>query len=300
MSELLRPRLGARALTVHVALFVATCVTTYLAQDAIFAATLMTILLCHEMGHFVAARRRGVDVTLPYFIPLPPQISLGTMGAVIKMRSAIDDRDALFDVGASGPIAGLVVAVPLLVIGLTLSHVGPIPPDSVLEGNSIFYLTVKLIVFGHVLPSGSTDVQLHSMAFAAWVGILVTMINLIPIGQLDGGHVVRAWLGDRHERMSAVLHKLLVVMAVVVGAAMTALARARGHGWADALQWSAFGATPWLTWALMLALLRRAGDGHYHPPVGGGDLSPGRQRLAIGVVCVFLLIFTPVPMVPAM
>src|SRR6185436_17849331 len=101
------------------------------------------ILLCHELGHYVVGRRRKVDVSLPYFIPLPPQLSLGTMGAVIRMRSPIHDRGALFDVGAAGPVAGLIVAIPLLVVGLSLSHVGPIQEGSQIEGNSILYALLK-------------------------------------------------------------------------------------------------------------------------------------------------------------
>ncbi len=295
-----RRRAAARTAAIHGGLFAAACVTTYLANDLVFAATLMAILTCHEMGHYVVARRRGVDVSLPYFIPLPPQISLGTLGAVIKMKSPITDRDALLDVGAAGPLAGLAVAVPLLVIGLALSELGPIEPGAVLEGNSIFYVGVKLAVFGQLLPDGSTDVQLHSMAFAAWVGILVTMINLLPIGQLDGGHVVRAWIGDRHEALSAWLHAGLLVVAVVVGAAMTLIAHGRGTPWLDAIEWAAFGVMPWGVWAVMLALMRGAGDGSYHPPVGDAPLSPGRRRLAAFVVVVFVLIFTPVPMVSAL
>jgi membrane-associated protease RseP (regulator of RpoE activity) len=237
-------------------------------------------------------------VSLPYFIPMPPQISFGTMGAVIKMKEQITDRDKLLDVGAAGPLAGLVVAVPLLVIGLSISELGPISPDTVLEGNSIFYLATKLAVFGMILPDGSTDVQLHPMAFADWVGILVTMINLIPIGQLDGGHVLRAWIGERHEQVSARLHQALLAVALTVAAGMIVVARVRDASWEDALSWAATGAIPWLVWAGLLAALRRAGDGRYHPPVGEGQLSPGRRRLALLVLVVFGLIFTPVPMVP--
>ena len=198
---------------VHGGLFLTACATTWWFGGVAFAATLMGILLCHEMGHYVVARRHGVEVSLPYFIPMPPQISFGTMGAVIKMKEQITDRDKLLDVGAAGPLAGLVVAVPLLVIGLSLSELGPIEPGVVLEGNSIFYLATKAAVFGRILPDGSTDVQLHPMAFAAWVGILVTMINLIPIGQLDGGHVLRAWMGERHEQVSVRLHQALLGIA---------------------------------------------------------------------------------------
>ncbi|HTM19708.1 MAG TPA: site-2 protease family protein, partial [Kofleriaceae bacterium] len=194
----------------HAGLFLATCATTWLAGGAAFAATLMAILLVHEMGHYVAARLHRVDASLPYFIPLPPVISLGTMGAVIRMKKPIEDRNALLDVGAAGPLAGLLVAIPLLVIGVALSPVSTAPSGGVQEGNSIAYLLLKLAVTGRILPAADgTDIDLNGMAFAAWVGLLVTMINLIPIGQLDGGHVARAYLGNRHERFSTVLHALL-------------------------------------------------------------------------------------------
>src|SRR4029077_1089619 len=143
------------------------------------------------------------------FIPLPPQISLGTLGAVIRMNKPIEDRRALFDLGAAGPIAGLVVAVPLLIIGLQHSTIIASTTDGNLEGTSILYALAKYAVFHRWLPADGVDVNLHPMAFAAWVGLLVTMINLMPIGQLDGGHVARAVLGDAHERWSARLHVAL-------------------------------------------------------------------------------------------
>jgi len=293
-------RFTPKELALHGGLFLAACFTTYMFQGVAFAATLMGILLCHEMGHYVVARRHGVEVSLPYFIPVPWQISFGTLGAVIRMKKPIADRDALLDVGAAGPLVGLVAAVPLLLVGLSLSKIEPISPGSVLEGNSIFYLIAKAAVFHRILPSGSTDVSLHPMAFAAWVGVLVTMINLIPIGQLDGGHVMRAWIGDRHERLSARLHVALPVLAAVIAVSMFAIARVRGVGWVDSIEWGALGALPWLTWTLLLALLRRAGEGVYHPPVGDGAITPGRRWLARTVLVVFVLIFTPVPMVPAL
>src|SRR5262249_48648354 len=158
---------------------------------------------CHELGHYFVARRRGVAVSLPYFIPLPPYVSLGTLGAVIRMDKPIEDRGALFDVGAAGPIAGLVVAVPLLAIGPYLSPVGmSLDDNGFQEGNSVLYGLLKLAIKGRWLPANGVDVQLHPMAMAAWVGLLVTMINLMPIGQLDGGHVARAALGERHEAWS--------------------------------------------------------------------------------------------------
>lgn len=284
-----------RQLALHVGLFAACCVTTTLYGGPAFAGTLMGILLCHELGHFVVARRRGVDVSPPYFIPLPPVLTLGTLGAVIRMRQPIDDRRALFDVGAAGPIAGLVVAIPLLVIGLSLSTVGPpVQAHSFQEGNSILYALLKYAVFGRWLPGHGVDVQLHPMAFAAWVGLLVTMINLMPIGQLDGGHVARAALGQSHERWSARLHVALPVLGAAIGATMFAIALRAGRDWLGALSYAKDGAIPWLVWWILLAFMRRS-SGEYHPPVGDAPLDPLRRTLAFGMLVVFVLIATPVP-----
>jgi len=291
--------LTGRAVAIHVGLFLACCVTTTLQGGIAFGATLMAILTCHEFGHYIAARRHHVDVSLPYFIPLPPMISLGTLGAVIRMNKPIDDRRALFDVGAAGPIAGLVVAIPLLVIGLSISDVGPVTPDGQLEGNSLLYMLLKYLVFGMRLPNPYIDVNLHPMALAAWVGLLVTMINLMPIGQLDGGHVARAAFGQTHEKWSQRLHIALPIVGAVVAIVMFAAARAHGYGVIAALSYAKFGAIPWLVWTLMLAVIRgRAGE--YHPAVGDVPLDPLRRRLAIGMLVVFLLIATPVPFRPVL
>jgi membrane-associated protease RseP (regulator of RpoE activity) len=289
-----------RQAAIHAGLFLAACATTTWAAGPAFAATLMTILVCHELGHYVVARRHGVDASLPYFIPLPPYISLGTMGAVIRMRSALTDRNQLLDVGAAGPLAGLVVAIPLLILGLSWSEVGPIPPDSMLEGSSLLYGALKLVMFGRWLPADGQDVNLHPVAFAAWWGVLVTMINLIPIGQLDGGHVARAWLGERHEQLSAALHRALPAVSVGVAALLVGEARAAGAGWGRALSYAGSGALPWLVWAGLLLVMRRASGGVYHPPADEEPLTPGRRRLAWLVLVVWVLIFTPVPMRPAL
>lgn len=290
---------GPRDLALHAALFVACCVTTWMFDGPYFAATLMSILLCHELGHYVIGRRRGVDVSLPYFIPVPPQFTLGTLGAVIRMRRPISDRNALFDVGAAGPIAGLVVAIPLLVVGLTLSEVAPIKPEDMIEGNSILYALLKYAVFGRWLPSGGIDVQLHPMAFAGWVGLLITMINLMPIGQLDGGHVARAALGQSHEKWSGRLHVTLPILGLTVASVMFVIAERAGRGPLDALSYALTGALPWLVWTAMLAVMRRQA-GEYHPPVGETPLDPQRRRYAIAMLVIFLLIATPVPFRPAL
>ncbi len=289
-----------RQLAIHAALFAATCWTTWYAGGPYFAATLMTILVCHEMGHYVAARRYGLDVSLPYFIPLPPWISLGTLGAVIRMRAPIQDRNQLLVVGAAGPLAGLVVAIPALVIGLELSEVGPVDPEGALEGNSLFYGLTKLALFGQWLPSGGIDVRLHPMAFAAWVGLLVTMINLIPIGQLDGGHVMRAWLDATHERVSAVLHRALLLVAIIAGTSLFFVARADGADALASLGYASWGVMPWLIWSLALAGMRKMSGGEYHPPVTGPPLARSRRILAIAMVVVFILLFVPIPMRPTL
>jgi membrane-associated protease RseP (regulator of RpoE activity) len=284
---------------VHIALFVTTCATTTLSLGPWFSATLMTILLCHEMGHYLVARHHGVPASLPYFIPLPPGFTLGTLGAVIRMKEPITDRNKLIDVGAAGPLAGLIVAVPLLVYGLSLSPVGPGGgPDVVIEGNSIGYLLIKVLVKGQVLPAADgTDVMLHPIAFAAWVGLLITMINLIPIGQLDGGHIACAYLGDRHEQSSRLLHWLLIGVALVVAAVRSFGMWNRGATeLGQALAAGAEAAAPWMVWAIMLLIMRRLSGGSYHPPVGPEPLTPGRRRLVLLMLLVFVLIFTPVPL----
>jgi len=302
-------RTRARLLLVHGGLFLLTCATTFAAGaglsgdfdpagGAAFAAALMTILLCHEMGHYAVARYHRVDVSLPYFIPLPPFLSLGTMGAVIRMKRPLSDRNQLIDVGAAGPLAGLVAAVPLLVLGLSLSPVAiNTSPNGLVEGNSLAYIGLKYLVHGRYLPGADgADVQLHPVALAAWVGLLITMINLIPVGQLDGGHIASGYLAGRHERLSAWLHRFLFVAFAGAFAALTAEARAAGWTWEDAI-WRAAGASmPWLIWAGLLALFRRMTGGRYHPPVEGAAPTRGRRLLVGAMAILFLLLFTPVPM----
>ncbi|HUH03418.1 MAG TPA: site-2 protease family protein [Kofleriaceae bacterium] len=286
----------------HAGLFAATCATTYAAGGLAFSATLMTILVVHEMGHYVAARIHGVPASLPFFVPLPPQISLGTLGAVIKMDEPIVDRNKLIDVGAAGPLAGLVAAIPLLAIGLWLSPLSATPTEGTyLEGNSILYIALKYLITGQYLPAADgTDVVLHPMAFAAWVGLLITMINLIPIGQLDGGHVARAFLGNRHERFSGQLHWALLAVGVSVAGYLAYDAHAGGFSSGVMLRQAAAGGMPWLVGASMLLVMRWMSGGAYHPPVGDAALTPARRRLVVLTAVVFVLIFTPIPLRPAL
>jgi Zn-dependent protease len=269
----------------------------------VYSLPLMTILVAHELGHYVAARLHGVPASLPFFIPLPPPIGLlGTMGAVIT-QEATSDRKKLIDIGAAGPLAGMVVAIPVLLIGLRLSPViASTGIGTQQEGNSLLYALLKRAVTGEWLPGHGRDVNLHATAMAGWAGFLVTMLNLIPIGQLDGGHVATAYFGNGYRRVAAVLHKGLLLMAAV--AFVIVYLRIRGDlaGYpAQLVRWlparSAAGSTVfWLMWAGILHALRRVSGGEYHPPVEGGPL-PRSRRVLFWVVCVtFLLTFMPVPL----
>jgi membrane-associated protease RseP (regulator of RpoE activity) len=264
-----------------------------------FSIPLMTILLCHEMGHYIAARIHRVPASLPYFVPLPPGIGMfGTMGAVI-LQSRTTDRRKLIDIGAAGPLAGLIVAIPVLAYGLHLSHVGPIE-GGIQEGNSILYAVLKRLVCGAWLPDRGIDVNLHPIAFAGWAGLLVTMLNLIPISQLDGGHVAIAFFGNSYGRASQFLRKMLLPLSVVVTLVVyysTAreLARAGVAGGISPWEVAIPAGMTWLVWYVMLGLLRRLSGGIDHPPVDDRPLPRSRARLFWTVVASFVLIFMPVP-----
>ena len=299
------PRPKPRRATVNVLLFIATFFTTTLVGASVdagpglldvllsglpFSIALMSILLAHELAHYFVARRYGSPVTLPFFIPvpLPP---LGTMGAVIRQEAPMRSRKALFDIGVAGPLAGLVVAIPLLIGGLMFTQVGR-PSDFievhegvVQEGNSLVYLAAKYLVFGRVLPDESgQDVWLSQpaspggpVAFAAWAGLLVTMFNLLPVGQLDGGHVAYALLGRRAWRLAYVMIGLIGVLVVYL------------------LIIDSPAAFTWLLWVVLMLVVRPR-----HPPPLN-DVTPldwKRKWLGILVGVIFVLIYVPLPLVP--
>lgn len=265
-----------------------------------YSVPLMLILLCHELGHYVAARAHGVAASLPYFIPLPPLLGFGTLGAVIGMSHTTGDRRKLIDIGAAGPLAGLAVAVPVIVYGLMLSPITPRPPGFQ-EGNSLLYAVLKRLTTGAWLPSATEDVNLHPIAFAGWTGLLVTMINLLPIGQLDGGHVASAYFGDRYQAFSRRLHQALPLVAGLVFAWVLFSVRreARGGGLFSmrlATGIAVGAALPWMLWWGMVALVRRATGSIDHPPLDPAPLPPSRHALFWLMVAVFVLVFMPVPM----
>ncbi len=235
-----------------------------------FAATLLAILVTHEFGHYFTARYHGAAVSLPYFIPAPPPLFLfGTLGAIIRMRSPGRDRNALFDIAVAGPLAGLVVALPALWLGLAWSRVGIVPPGETLAfGESLLMRFFVWMAFGSV-PAGM-DVFVHPVALGAWAGCFVTALNLVPVGQLDGGRLAYAVAGGHHREVAIAAFVALVTLAAVAGTAF------------------------WLVFAGVVLLL--VGLAHV-PPLD--DLTPlTPERYALGLVCLVLLVvlIPPIPL----
>lgn len=237
-----------------------------------FSLSLLLILGAHELGHYFAARYHKVPVTLPYFIPLPgiviPSL-IGTLGAFIRLKGPVKNRRALLDVGAAGPIAGMVFALPILWFGLATSEVGPLPTGAyLLEGNSLLYALSKIVILGRMLPADGIDVSLNQVAWAGWVGLLVTGLNLIPLGQLDGGHIAYVLLGKRARQLFWPVIVGLLALVLFTGTMM------------------------WGVWIVLLFLMGR----FYAQPLD--DVTPldNRRRLiAILTLFLFVLVFIPVP-----
>jgi len=274
-----------------------------------FALSMMGILFAHEMGHYLACRYYKVPATLPFFIPAPLLSPLGTLGAFIMMRGIPKNKRILFDVGVAGPLAGLVIAIPVLFLGLSLSPLGPITHSAqaasgFLEGNSLFYLFSKYLVFGkllpepvdtgglslatywlqyfftaHPIPFYGLDVQLHSVALAGWAGLLVTALNLVPVGTLDGGHVAYGLFGDKARRIFPIAIGTLIALSFLPSLLTLSF---------DAFNYS------WILWVMILFWL---GNVRAQPLDDITTLDPKRRALGIFMLIVFVLLFTPIPMV---
>jgi membrane-associated protease RseP (regulator of RpoE activity) len=255
-----------------------------------FALPLMAILLAHELGHYFAARIHGVDTSPPYFIPMPYAL-IGTFGAVIRMRGAIRLRNALFDIGAAGPLAGLVIALPVLCYGLATSHITELDPTQsyLVEGRSLLYVGLLYALKGPI-PEGS-DIMLNPTALAGWAGLLVTMINLVPVGQLDGGHVAYALFGSQQDRYSRWMRNALLPIAISISAGALVIAWRERAG-AEALASAAQSGVHWFIWWLVLTLMARF-MGDKHPPTEPSPLSPKRRVLAWITLALFVLLFMP-------
>ncbi len=224
-----------------------------LVHGAEFTVSLLAILLAHEFGHYIAARIHKVDTSLPFFIPLPFLSPFGTMGAVIRMRGQIPTRHALLDIGASGPLAGLCLAIPIYYYGACHSKIIPVSTGGGVELGDSLLLTLLDRLAVPDLPAGHT-LLLSPFAFAAWAGMFVTMINLLPVGQLDGGHVAYALFGKRQDGFARNIHRVVFLFFCGTVLVKTVLSLRSGDGWA-VLGARVEGSLFWLTWFQMLAIL---------------------------------------------
>jgi membrane-associated protease RseP (regulator of RpoE activity) len=233
----------------------------------IYAVVLLGILLGHELGHFLACRYYNIDATLPYFIPAPTFI--GTMGAFIRIRSPITKKQQLFDIGIAGPLTSFILSLPAVVFGLYLSKAVPSLPkdESILFGDPLILKFFSNIFFQGT-PEGF-DIVPHPIAFAGWVGILVTALNLFPVGQLDGGHIAYASLGKKSKKLAPYILGIFILLGIFF--------------WIG-----------WFVWALLIYFL-----GLKHPHVYDEHipLSPGRRLLGFIVIIIFVLSFTPEPII---
>ncbi len=240
-----------------------------------YSLTILAILGCHEMGHYVACRYYRVEASLPYFLPAPLPLT-GTLGAFIRIRQRLPSKIALFDIGIAGPIAGFVIAVPALFLGLALSRVVRMPADIdpanvVSLGEPLLFRAAAWLMFGDV-PDGFT-INMHPMAFAAWFGLLATALNLFPIGQLDGGHVAYAVIGRRSATLTVVMIMVAIGLTIF--------------------------STSWLVWTILMVVML-AIMGPHHPPTLDDHAHLDRGRLMIAFIGLVMLIvcFTPAPIGP--
>jgi len=242
-----------------------------------FSIPLMSILLAHEMGHYLASRRHRVEATLPYFIPAPfPSLFfVGTFGAFIRMKTPPRTRRAMFEIGAAGPWAGFAVAIFAVVLGLKLSKVTPLDTSAggINLGNSIIFWSVSRLVLG--VDPNTVNVDLHPIAFAGWLGLFVTTLNLLPVGQLDGGHVVYSLLGGR-------IHRVVSRFCWVGTALMVVVPYALGYEF-------------WLGWLIWFGLVFFLGLGHPSTVDAHTPLTGRSRNLAWATIALFILTFSPVP-----
>ena len=252
---------------IHVILFILTVVSTWLTGGAGYSIAIMLILLGHEMGHYFMSRRYGIRATLPFFLPFPLS-PFGTLGAVIRMESAVSSRKALFDTGVAGPLTSLLLSIPAIVIGLKLSEVTPV--SQLKEGtlrlaDPLLFSFIQRLVIGEVPEN--YDVILHPIGYAGWVGLFVTALNLLPIGQLDGGHIAYALFGKRSRGIFIITVSVMAFITIFYNPG----------------------------WFLLLVLIILFGFRH---PAPLDDVTPvdGRRKLLGGIAFLaFFVSFTPAP-----
>lgn len=247
-------------------LFGLTVFSTYLARGPLYSVAIMSILLAHEMGHYLMSRKYGVPATLPYFIPFPLS-PFGTLGAVIRMSGVIRDKKALFDIGVAGPLCGFILAVPCVFIGARLSVPIKVPTGAgvMIMSDPLLLKFAEWLVVGD-LPTGF-DLLIHPIGYAGWVGLFITALNLLPIGQLDGGHILYGVFGEKSRSVSRVLIPVLVLLAIFYN----------------------------VGWLVLVGLLLFFGIGHPHPLDAQTPLDGKRRVFAAVMLLIFVVSFVPAP-----
>lgn len=292
---------------IHIILFLLTVATTFITGlsfggDIIsalsFSFALLFILGSHEMGHYYYGKKYGVDITPPYFIPAPPFISpIGTFGAFIKIKSPISTKRALFDIGIAGPFAGIVASVPVLIIGIKLSTIVEMSEHAA-EGGLVLGTPLIMSLFSDIfygpIPQGY-DLFLHPVAFAGWVGLFVTALNLIPSGQLDGGHIVYALFSKKYHRY---ISRVMIALLIIFGIGTKILLEigndllGSGFNWLTQSVPVIEGWPGWILWAVLLTLM-----GAKHPPTMYEETDLDMKRKVLGLISLLIFIgsFTPAP-----
>ncbi|HOV90259.1 MAG TPA: site-2 protease family protein [Syntrophorhabdaceae bacterium] len=251
---------------IHIILFLLTFASTWFVGGFLYSFSIMSILFAHEMGHYIMSRRYGIPATLPYFIPFPLS-PFGTFGAIIKMKGTIINKRALFDIGTGGPIAGFVVALPFIYVGIKLSSIEPVHAQQgfLQLGDPLLFKLFQMILVGDIPPG--YDLVLHPFAYAGWVGLFVTALNLLPAGQLDGGHIVYAIFGEDSRK---------IYIAVLIGLGVYAIFYSQG-------------------WLALIILLFIFGLRHPRPLDMETQLDSKRRLLSLIILIIFILSFTPKP-----
>ena len=257
-----------RRYTIHVVLFILTVASTWLTWGPLYSIPIMLILLGHEMGHYLVSRRNGIRATLPFFLPLPLISPFGTLGAVIRMQGTVPSRKALFDTGVAGPLTSFFLSIPAVVVGLNLSKVIPvthIKGEMIQLADPLLFTLVQRFAMQDV-PS-HYELVLHPIAYAGWVGLFVTALNLLPIGQLDGGHVAYALFGRKTRRVSAIVIGVTAYIFI-------------------------FYSIAWFLLLILMILL-----GFKHPPPLDDQTPLGTTRTLLGGMAFLILVlsFTPAP-----
>ncbi len=256
-----------RRYTIHAVLFILTVASTWLTWGPLYSIPIMLILLGHEMGHYLMSRRSGMRATLPFFLPLPVISPFGTLGAVIRMEGTVPSRKALFDTGVAGPLTSFFLSIPAIVIGLKLSKVAgqSYTATGLTFSSPLLFSFIQELLLGHI---PETDiVMVHPLGYAGWVGLFITALNLLPIGQLDGGHVAYALFGRKTRRVSALVIAVTAYIFIFYS----------------------------IAWFLLLILMILLGFKHPSPLDDQTPLGTRRKLLGGLAFLILVLSFTPAP-----